>query len=80
MPAPMAEAVWTQATQQLVLGVKLVKGAEAQVLLGGDEPVKVPHRQGPKVCVRKTDWSPVQNGSPTLRGTCVVQETDGALG
>ena len=41
MPAPMAEAVWTQATQQLVLGVKLVKGAEAQVLLGGDEPVKL---------------------------------------
>ena len=37
MPAPMAEAVWTQATQRLVLGVKLVKGAEAQVLLGGDE-------------------------------------------
>ena len=31
MPAPMAEAVWTQATQQFVLGVKLVKGAEAQV-------------------------------------------------
>ena len=41
MPAPMAEAVWTQATQRLVLGVKLVKGAEAQVLLGGDEPVKL---------------------------------------
>ena len=41
MPAPMAEAVWTQATQRLVLGVKLVKGAEAQVLLGGEEPVKL---------------------------------------
>ena len=72
MPAPMAEAVWTQATQQLVLGVKLVKGAEAQVLLGGDEPVKLR-------LDRKTSDASHSLAAGRIGSTCKARrgETDG---